>query len=129
MARSPNWIPACAEMMDQQRKSDSRKTRLSTAKLVKRFPFGERQCDLKAPLPNSPLSSQGRGQRVGQTASDNEVNVKSRSFIGGIIITKLDSSPATRTGLPSSSMLLSMITGDSLKRKFLTGCLMTPFSM
>src|SRR5690606_7885906 len=63
------------------------------------------------------------------TASDNEVKVKSRSFIGGIIITKLDSSPATRTGLPSSSMLLSMITGDSLKRKFFTGYLIWPFSM
>lgn len=55
--------------------------------------------------------------------------MKSRSRIGGIIITKLDSSPATRTGLPNSSMLLSMITGDSLKRKFFTGYLIWPFSM
>ena len=63
------------------------------------------------------------------TASDNDVNVKSRSFIGGIIIAKLDSSPLTRIGLPSSSMLLSMITGDSLKRKFFSGYLISPFSM
>ena len=64
-----------------------------------------------------------------QTASDNEVNVKSRIFSGGIIITNGDSSSPTRTGLPISSMLLSMITGDSLKRKFLIGYLISPFSM
>ena len=70
----------------------------------------------------------GRGY-FSYTASDNEVKVKSRSFIGGINITNEDSSPDTRTGLPSSSMLLSMITGDSLKRKFFTGYLISPFSM
>ena len=62
------------------------------------------------------------------TASDSEVNVKSRIFIGGIIITNGDSSSPTRTGLPISSMLLSMITGDSLKRKFLIGYLISPSS-
>ena len=65
----------------------------------------------------------------GQTASDSEVKVKSRSFIGGIIITNGIRRRDTRTGLPSSSMLLSMITGDSLKRKFFIGCLISPFSM
>src|SRR6476660_2798989 len=63
------------------------------------------------------------------TASDSDEKVKSRIFIGGIIITNGDSSSATRTGLPSSSMLLSMIAGDSLKRKFLIGYLISPFSM
>ena len=62
---------------------------------------------------------------LGYTASDNEVKVKSRIFIGGIIITNGDSSSPTRTGLPISSMLLSMITGDSLKRKFLIGYLIS----
>ena len=66
---------------------------------------------------------------VRQTASDSEVKVKSRSFIAGIIITNEASPSETRTGRPSSSMLLSMITGDSLKRKFFTGCLIWPFSM
>ena len=64
-----------------------------------------------------------------QTASDNDENVKSLIFIAGIIITNGDSSSPTRTGLPISSMLLSMIAGDSLKRKFLIGYLISPFSM
>ena len=68
-------------------------------------------------------------RRGRQTASDSDVNVKSRSRIGGIIIVNGDSSPLTRIGLPNSSMLLSMITGDSLKRKFFTGCRISPFSM
>jgi hypothetical protein len=58
---------------------------------------------------------------LAHTASDSDVNVKSRRRIGGIIIANRDSSPLTRIGRPSSSMLLSMITGDSLKRKFLIG--------
>ena len=62
------------------------------------------------------------------TASDSEVKVKSRSFIGGIIMTNGDSSSPTRTGLPISSMLLSMMIGDSLKRKFLIGYFTSPFS-
>ena len=57
------------------------------------------------------------------TASDKLVKVKSRIFIGG---TKL---PPRRTGLPSASRLLSIITGLSLKRKFFTGNLIFPFSM
>ena len=55
--------------------------------------------------------------------------VKSRALIGGSIMPPSPSSALTRTGLPSSSMLLSMITGLSLKRKFLIGYFSSPFSM
>ena len=72
----------------------------------------------------------GDAARMGLTAEAARIDLDSmRSRIGGIIIAKRDSSPLTRTGLPSSSMLLSMITGDSLKRKFLIGWRICPFSM
>ena len=89
-----------------------------------------RPCGSSRPAKPSPVAVRNsRRCTSGHTASESEVKVKSRSFIGGIIITNGDSSSPTRTGLPNSSMLLSMITGDSLKRKFFTGCLISPFSM
>ena len=56
------------------------------------------------------------------TASDKLEKVKSRTTIGGIML------PLTRCGLPSDSRLFSMITGLSLKRKFLIAYLISPFS-
>ena len=78
----------------------------------------------------TPMAAKGEGERHGfHTASDKDVNVKSRSRIGGSIMIVSPSSPFTRTGLPSSSMLLSMMTGLSLKRKFFSGYLISPFSI
>ena len=56
---------------------------------------------------------------VAQTASDRLEKVKSRIRIGGTITRPWVCAPCTRTGRPSASRLLSMITGDSLNRKFL----------
>ena len=92
-------------------------------------PFGSTDSAVRVTAIKSIAPSDVTAIKSPQTASDNDVNVKSRSRIGGSIITIDDSSPPTRTGRPSSSMLLSMITGDSLKRKFFTGCLISPFSM
>ena len=91
--------------------------------------------DRVTPLPHCfvmvPLPSQGRIMHRSHrhTASESEVKVKSRSFIGGMTMVVSDSSLFTRTGLPNSSTLLSMMTGLSLKRKFFTGYLIWPFSM
>ncbi len=57
------------------------------------------------------------------TASERLVKVKSRRTIGGIML------PLARSGFPSASMLLSMMTGLSLKRMFLMAYLIAPFSM
>src|SRR5471032_3408468 len=63
------------------------------------------------------------------TASDNDVKLKSRTRIDGINCWYCDSSPARISGRPSSSILFNIVTGLSLKRKFLIGCLILPFSM
>ena len=60
------------------------------------------------------------------TASDKEEKLKSRNFIAGTTI--FPASPNTCV-LPNSSILLSMLTGLSLKRKFLIGYLILPFSI
>ena len=65
------------------------------------------------------ISGCERHRRGDQTASDSEVKVKSRSFIGGIIIEHGTRRRATRTGLPSSSMLLSMMTGALVEAEVL----------
>src|SRR5471030_592971 len=67
--------------------------------------------------------------RAAYTASDKEVKLKSRSFIGGIIIWYGTSSPEISCERPSSSILFNIATGLSLKRKFLIGCLILPSSM
>ena len=63
-----------------------------------------------------------------QTASDRLLKVKSRIRIGGIITLPWVWAPCTRTGRPSASRLLSMMTGDSLNRKFLIAYAMRPCS-
>src|SRR6202012_536210 len=55
------------------------------------------------------------------TASDNEVKVNSLIFIGGIRQLWFDSTLSVRSVRPKVSKLFSMITGLSLKRKFLIG--------
>src|SRR5450830_89210 len=64
-----------------------------------------------------------------QTASDRDVKLKSRTRMAGIRSWKSLSSPARISGRPSSSILFSIVTGLSLKRKFLIGCLILPFSI
>lgn len=55
------------------------------------------------------------------------MKVKLCSFIGGIIIMKLDLLLVICIGLFSFLMLLSMIIGDLLKWKFFIGCLIWLF--
>src|SRR5580704_7332816 len=84
---------------------------------------------IRAAVGIGPLLGRRRHRQYRYTASDRDVNVNSRSFIGGSIIKMGASWGCTRTGLPNSSTLLSMMTGDSLNRKFLIGYLISPFSM
>src|SRR5687768_14963343 len=63
------------------------------------------------------------------TASDRLVKLKSRTLSGGITTAPPASVPATRIGRPSISRLLSMNSGDSLKRRLRIALAIFPFSM
>src|SRR5262249_16392587 len=54
------------------------------------------------------------------TASDKLVKLKSCTLMAGMTTSPPASVPATRSARPSPSRLLSMKSGDSLKRKFFT---------
>src|SRR5688500_3785865 len=74
----------------------------------------------------------GIGYRVSglvQTASDNDVKLKSFTFSAGITMAPPPSVPARRIDGPIASMLFSMNSGDSLKRKFLIAFEILPFSI
>src|SRR4051812_45569396 len=63
------------------------------------------------------------------TASDSEVKLNSFTLIGGTTTAPPASVPARRTAGPIASRLLSMNSGESLKRKFLIAFEIFPFSM
>src|SRR6185503_1741409 len=71
----------------------------------------------------------GTARRLHYTASDRLVKLKSRAFTVGMTTSPPPSVPANRMAGPIASMLLSMNSGESLKRKLRTAFVTLPFSM
>src|SRR5262249_32574583 len=66
---------------------------------------------------------------LNQTASDKLVKLKSLTFSTGITTSPPASVPATRAVVPMPSRLFNMNNGDSLKRRFFTDFVISPFSI
>src|SRR5512144_1849215 len=74
-------------------------------------------------------ASQKDSTNKDQTASDNDVKLKSFTLIGGTTTAPPASVPASRTAGPIASRLFSMNSGESLNRKFLIAFEIFPFSI